>query len=273
VTTNQLLLDAPQHDGHRDPGSGSPGYHVRLATTADDVLTAQRLREQVFLLQRGRRSPYAVGPAHQIGPDADEFDDRCDHLIVWHRGRFGPSEAVATCRLLPPHGNDSSPRGAGLAADRGFGLMPLERLLDTTVEIGRACVRADYRAGATVSLLLGGVARYLHLTGYRHLLAAVPVDVSDGGHTAASVWDFALAGYLAPAERRCRPRDPIAIGGLERADRPRVPALLRGCLRLGGKVCGPPGYDETFDTAAFLVLLDTEAVDPRYLRRLLNTDG
>ncbi len=273
MTTNQLLLDQPQHLGHRTHGSEPPGYHVRLATTADDVLAAQRLRGQVCTLRRAGGTPCPDGPANHYDAAADEFDDRCDHLIVWYQSRTGAPEAVATCRLLPPHSNDSAPRGSGLSADRVFGLMPLERLLDSAVEAGAACVHPDHRAGAPVSLLMGGVARYLHLTGYRYLLAAVPMELDDGGRNAASFWDFALSGHLAPAERRCRPREPIAIGGLERAVGLRVPALLRGCLRLGAKVCGPPGYDETYGAAGFLILLDTENTNPRYLRRLLNTDG
>lgn len=183
------------------------------------------------------------------------------------------SEPVATCRLLPPHGNDSAPRGSGLSLDRVFGLMPLERLLDSTVEVSRACVRVDHRAGAAVALLAGGVARYLHLTGYRYLLAAVPMALDDGGRNAASFWDFALSEHLAPADQRCRPREPIAIGGVRRADSLRVPALLSGCLRLGAKVCGPPGYDDTFDAASFLLLLDAQSVDRRHIGRLLNSDG
>jgi putative hemolysin len=268
VTTNQLLLDAPRQRG--DDALGAPGYHVRLATSSGDVLAAQRLREQVFNRQLG------VNARCPAGVDADEFDngidDRCDHLIVWHRNRTGGPQAVATCRLLPPHGNDSTPRGAGLSADRTFGLMPLERLLGSTVEVGRFCVRADHRAGTAVSLLLGGVARYQHLTGYRYLVTAVPLGLDDGGHLAASFWDLALTGHLAPADRRCRPREPIAIGSLARSPMRRVPALLNGCLRLGAKVCGPPGYDETFDAASFLILLDIENANPRQLRRLLNTD-
>lgn len=267
MTTNQLLLDAPQHHGNHALGSESLGYHVRLATTADDVLAAQRLRALVFTQEWGTRRPFPTET------DAEEFDDRCDHLIVWHRSRTGAPQAVATCRLLPPHGNDSAPRGSGLSANLTFGLMPLERLLDGAVEAGAACVRTDHRTGAAVSLLLGGVARYVHLTGYRYLIAAVPMELADGGRNAASFWDFALSGHLAPAERRCRPREPISIGGIQRAAELRVPSLLSHCLRLGAKVCGPPGYDDTFDAASFLLLLDTEQANPRRLRRLLNTDG
>ena len=227
------------------------------------MVAAQRLRYQVFAEECGADTP---GPT---GLDREEFDDRCDHLIVWHHDGFGTPRAVATYRLFPPHSNDATPRGAGLYADRKFGLMPLERLLDAAVEVGRGCVHAEHRTGTVVSLLWGGVARYMHLTGYRYLLGCASLDISDGGGNAAAFWDLALRRHLAPAERRCRPREPIAIGGLPRAERPTVPPLLRGYLRLGAKVCGPPTYDEMFGTADFLMLLDLRDADRRYLRRFL----
>src|SRR6478735_2189528 len=254
----ELLLDAPDpyftHDG---------GYHVRLATSGADVLAAQRLRHSVFAADYGAMMP---GPDEL---DRDDYDDRCDHLIVWHQDGGTAPQAVATSRLLPPHSNDAAPRGAGLDADREFGLMPLERLLNSTVEVSRACVHPDHRSGAPMSLLTGGIARYLHLTGYRYLLGCASMDLADGGLNAAAFWDLALTRHLAPAERRCRPRVPVAIGGLPRTGRPTVPALLGGFLRLGGKLCGPPGYSEIFHTAEFLVLLDLRDADRRQLRRYL----
>ena len=117
-------------------------------------------------------------------------------------------------------------------------------------------VHPDHRGGTAVALLRGGIARYQHLTGYRYLLGTVPIALCDGGRSAAAIWDLALTGQLAPAERRCRPRDPIAIGGLPRSPHPDAPPLLHACLRLGAKVCGPPGHNELADTAEFLLLLD-----------------
>ena len=262
MTTSELQIDAPG-----PVRTHTAGYSVRLAVSQDDVLAAQRLRDQVFSGEGGAHTP---GPA---GVDQEEYDDRCDHLIVWHRSPSVSAQAVATYRLFPPHGNDASPRGSALYADREFGLMPLERLLDSTVEAGRGCVHPAHRTGAAVSLLWGGVARYTHLTGYRYLLGCASMDLRDGGRNAASFWDLALARYLAPAERRCRPRRPIAIGSLERAESLRIPPLLAGYLRLGAQVCGPPAYDDMFGTADFLVLLDLRIAEPRYLRRFLGRDA
>ena len=48
-----------------------------------------------------------------------------------------------------------------------------------------------------------------------------------------------------------------------------VPPLLRGYLRLGAWVCGPPAYDPEFDAADLLVLLPLDRIDSRYLRFFL----
>ncbi len=236
-------------------------YALRLATGQADVIAAQTLRYDVFALELGAVTP---GPP---GLDSDRFDDLCDHLIVWHRRPGRPAQAVATYRLLPPHGNDHQPRSAGLYADQEFGLMPLESILDRTVEVGRACVRADHRGGPAIGMLWRGIASYLAMTGCRYLLGCASMPLSDGGRSAASFWDLALREHLAPAHRRCRPRNPVPIGRLPRADAPSIPPLLAGYLRMGAQVCGPPAYDEMFGTADFLLLLGLGSADRQYLER------
>lgn len=259
MTTTELLLDLPgRHDLDRlDPDSidTAPGYDLRLATGRADVLAAQQLRRQVLA---GRRESWRTEPDVA---DAEEIDDVCDHLIVRRHSEHGPAQPVATCRLLPPHSIDTTPRGTGLDADRDYGLMPLEALLDSTVEVGMMCVRSDERSGAAVAMLCNGIASYLHLTGYRYLLASIPVDLADGNRHAASFWDLALNRWLVPAKLRCRPRNPIAIGGLDRAAVPQVPPLLEHLMRRGGRICGPPATSEMFGTPAFLVLLDSGSAD------------
>jgi putative hemolysin len=48
-----------------------------------------------------------------------------------------------------------------------------------------------------------------------------------------------------------------------------LPPLLRGYLRLGAWVCGPPAYDPDFGVADFLVLLCLDRMHPRYVRHFL----
>ena len=48
-----------------------------------------------------------------------------------------------------------------------------------------------------------------------------------------------------------------------------VPPLLKGYLRLGARVCGPPAHDPDFGVADLFVLLSMERVDQRYLKFFL----
>lgn len=263
MTTTELLLDAP------DPRQATDRYRLVLAANEADVHAARRLRHDVFAGEYGAITP---GPD---GVDADEFDDLCDHLIVWHgaaddRGEWLPGKrAVATYRLLPPHANDTEPRSAGLYSSGEFDLSPLEELLPATVEAGRSCVHADHRSGAAVSLLWGGIARYMHLSGFRYLIGCASVALDDGGRNAAAFHDLAMAKHLSPQELVCQPHRPFEVDGIERPARPSIPPLLKGYLRLGAVVCGPPALDVEFGTADFLVLLDLQQADQRYLRFFL----
>jgi putative hemolysin len=252
VTTSQNLTAPPSRPlpRHHRPDD----YVLRLATGQADVIAAQSLRYDVFALEMGAMTP---GPP---GLDADEFDDLCDHLIVWHRRPGRPAEAVGTYRLLPPHSNDHQPRASGLSANNEFGLMPMESILDRTVEVGRSCVRADHRGGPAIAMVWRGIASYLASGGHRYLIGCASMPMTDGGRSAAAFWDRAVAEHLAPAHRRCRPRHPVPIGRLARATPLVVPPLLAAYLRMGATVCGPPAHDEMFGTADFLLLLDVAAM-------------
>ncbi|MET3803742.1 putative hemolysin [Nakamurella sp. UYEF19] len=260
MTTSELLLETA------DPGQpNATGYRVTLAADAIDVIAAQQLRYDVFTRECGAVTP---GPD---GLDVDRFDDLCDHLIVRRRNAeiYPRGEVVATYRLLPPHAHDTDPRSNALYSHTEFDLSALERLLDSTVEAGRSCVAAEHRGAAPISLLWGGIARYMQLTGYRYLMGCASVGLADGGGNAAAFADLVLDKHLAPADLRCRPHLEFVTDGIPRPRRAVVPPLLRGYLRLGAVVCGPPAFDNAFGTADFLVLLDMQRLDPRYARFFL----
>jgi putative hemolysin len=114
-----------------------------------------------------------------------------------------------------------------------------------------------------------GIARYMHLSGYRWLGGCASVPLDDGGATVAGVWELAQRKHLAPPAWRVRPRSPWPVESVLPAARTTVPPLLKGYLRLGAWVCGLPAYDPDFGVADFYVLLSLDRVDPRYLRHFL----
>jgi putative hemolysin len=48
-----------------------------------------------------------------------------------------------------------------------------------------------------------------------------------------------------------------------------LPPLLKGYLRMGARVCGPPAYDRQFGTTDFFVLARTRDIVQRYSRHFL----
>lgn len=265
-----------EHRGPRTPSATTstvnPTYQLRFANSRREVEAAQRLRHEVFSAELGANT------SGRPGRDEDPFDDLCDHLIVWQTTGTEPDpetgrpdrveQAVATYRLLPPNANDASPRSRGLYASGEFDLDPLEHLLDSVVEAGRACVHPDHRNGATMALLWGGIARYMKLGGYRYLLGCGSVSLADGGTEAAAVWDVVRRNHMGPVRHWCSPRRPWYTPPVQ-AQSTAVPALMKGYLRLGATIVGAPCHDPAFNTADLLILLDLAAANERYLKFFL----
>lgn len=241
------------------PATEAGRLSLRIAATPAEIRAAQRLRYQVFADELG-----ATLNTPTPGLDIDDFDRYCDHLIVVDEATRA---VVGTYRMLPPG------RAPRLYSETEFHLDGLASRRDQVVETGRSCVDPGYRSGAVITMMWAGIARYLHLTGYRALVGCASVPVADGGAAAAHVWETAQAKHLAPPALRVRPVQPWSLLAATDAGRPDVPPLLRGYLRLGAWICGRPAYDPDFDCADFLVLLDLDRMHPRYLAHFLGTSA
>jgi putative hemolysin len=91
----------------------------------------------------------------------------------------------------------------------------------------------------------------------------VPLD------DAAAVWDYVRRKHLSPEQYRVTPCRPWRLAAAEPASRSALPPLLRGYLRLGAWVCGPPALDLDFGCVDLFVLLSMDRVDERYLKHFL----
>jgi putative hemolysin len=107
------------------------------------------------------------------------------------------------------------------------------------------------------------------LSGHSWLAGCASVSLSDGGSLAAGVWNTVRHKHYAPSEYRVRPLRPWDATGIEVPRRVVLPPLLKGYLRLGAWVCGPPAHDADFGVADLFVLLGLKHVDQRYLSYFL----
>ncbi|WP_020498189.1 GNAT family N-acetyltransferase [Sciscionella marina] len=251
MTSSELLASTPA-------SAASGQYSLLVTRDPDEVRAAQRLRYDVFAGEMG-----ATLPTEEPGIDVDPFDEFCDHIVA----RDDSTGAiVGTYRMLSP----ARAREAGkLYSDTEFDLSNLDALRAEMVEVGRSCVAPGHRNGAVMSLVWAGIAKYLLGAGGKYLVGCSSVPVADGGAEAAGVWDIVSAKHYAPEPYRVRPLHPFDVDSAPRPTRGRIPPLLRGYLRLGAWVCGPPMLDAEFGVADFFILFSMDNVDHRYVRFFL----
>lgn len=242
---------------HADDNDRYHNLSVTWIRDATELREAQQLRYRVFAEEMGAS---VKGPA---GLDVDEFDEYCDHLMVRERDTL---KVVGTYRVLPPH---QAQRIGRLYAEGEFDLSRLAHLRPKLVETGRSCVDPDYRAGPVIMALWSGLAEYMLQYGYETMLGCASVPMFDGGHYAANLYHRLRQDAMAPVEYQAVPRIPLPVDDLATHQDAEPPALIKGYLRLGARICGMPAWDPDFNTADFLTLFRLADINPRYARHFL----
>lgn len=231
---------------------------TELASSPADLLASQQLRYQVFAVEMGAQLPTADRCI-----DADGYDAYCRHLLV---RESETSEVVASTRILVS--NDATAAG-GFYSESEFDLGALKDLPGRVMEVGRTCVRADYRTGWAINALWTGLARFMTRERFDFMMgcASIPFTPEDAA-------DHALLNQLysdhpAPSPYRVHPRRSVPTAPARSAAPAPLPPLLKAYLRLGARICGEACWDPDFGVADVFILLDVKQVPDRYRRHFL----
>ena len=272
------------------PSLGGAGYEVRLALKPSEIEAAQSLRYEVF---RTRASACISGGTALR--DADEFDSACAHIIVLDRReheaceiqngraewRFKESARspglgciAATCRIAGRLGLDGP---SAFWSGREFEIAGfLEAHRGSRIfELGRVCVRKEYRGGRVLEALLQGIWTFCLLRRADFIVGCASFEKADIAlHTPALAFlrEQALAPAVwgvnaispAGAARRFEPPDMKAAAFDIRA----LPPLIRGYLKLGALFCEGAAEDPDFDTTDVFTILRVSDIGARYVRHL-----
>ena len=122
---------------------------VKLAETAEEVLAVQALRYEIFVGEVGAKPTPEM---EQVKRDFDKFDPYCDHMLVIAT-TDGKEEIVGTYRLL--RRSRMGELGQFYSEDE-FDIGELKKMPGEIVELGRSCVREDFRSKAAMQLLWRG---------------------------------------------------------------------------------------------------------------------
>ena len=255
-TPVQLPSAAPSESARRT------GIAVSWARTSDDVRQAQRLRFNVFATEMGARLD-TTSPGH----DVDVFDDYCEHLLV----RDVATEAVVgTYRVLTP---TQAARVGSTYSDTEFDLVRLRAVRDQMVELGRSCVHPNYRNGGVIMTLWGALGEFMVRNNYETVIGCASIPMLHNGivsgDVAASIWEKLRQTHLAPVEYQVRPRLPLPLDKANGSLDVEIPALIKGYLRTGAKVLGPPAWDPEFNTADLPMIMHFKGLPDRYRKHFL----
>ena len=229
----------------------SEPFTVRVTQCPKDILQAQRLRYDVYYTETMRSNVEEL--------DVDPFDAVCEHLVVEENAT---KKIVGTYRLIS--------REAAQACGRFYSEAEfnLEKLLQCGVrilELGRACVHADYRTQGVIRLLWKGLLSYTtrHRIKYLFGCASFP-----GLDTAIYRHAFSYLHYARLAPENIRPNvlpkgeckiDILAPEAVEVTKAwSEMPSLLRGYLQVGGWVGNGVFQDDEFRCFDMCVVVDVE---------------
>ena len=265
LNTSQLRTDRPPAEisGAAKLAPGEASLHSVWAHTPEQVLSAQRLRYQVFAQEMGAHLEKL--PGTPSGVDADPLDTHCEHLLVIAKGAQ-VSEVVGTYRVLTPQ---AAQRAQGLYTASEFDIAALTPLQPQLVELGRSCVHPDWRTGGVIMKLWAGLTQFMVANDLRYMLGCASMSMKDGGHEAARLWGTMQRNHLSDACLRVHPRLPLPVDQLQGQGPVEPPPLIKGYLSLGARVLGPPAWDPAFGTADFPMLLDLHAMTPAFRTRLM----
>ena len=235
----------------------NPGLTVAWARHGDEVRQAQRLRFVVFAGELGARLRTSL-PNH----DVDPYDDFCEHLLV-RDARSG--EVIGTYRALTPA---QARRAGSTYAETEFDLAPLAPLRPRMLELGRSCVHPQHRQGAVVLALWSALAEFMASNDLDTMIGCASIPLRQGSLAAVGVWNRLRHTHMAPPTWRITPRRPLQLPREEQLRRMDAdpPALIRGYLRLGARVLGPPAWDPHFNTADVPLMVRLADLPARYRR-------
>lgn len=232
----------------------------RLATSEADLRGAERLRYQVFVEELGGDGALVD---HDQRFEKDRFDSYFEHLIVIDKS-VSPAtleHVVGVYRVMT--GAAAQDAGQFYSEDE-YDLSRLKGSGRRLLELGRSCVRKDFRSGLVLHMLWQGLAEYALKREIEVLFGVASFQGTDMPKLSEPL-SHLYHSHLAPPELRVRalesvyqPMDLIAPEKIDRVAAMRqVPQLIKSYLRLGGFVGDGAFIDHDFNTTDVCLVIDT----------------
>jgi putative hemolysin len=238
-------------------------YITKLATSAEELDAALKLRFEVFNLELGE----GLQLSYKTLRDEDAYDKQCDHLIIVCKLT---NKIIGTYRM---QSYEKAQQGYGFYSNNEYHLdfFP-SGLKENAVELGRACIAKEYRNTRILFMLWSGIAKYTMIQGKRYLFGCCSLKSQNSleGH---ALWNQLKRGNYIANTPILPARDNYSLADIDASDityEIKIPPLLGMYLRYGAKVVSTPAIDHEFKTIDYLVLVDTVRLSPSIRKMFFN---
>ena len=229
-------------------------YLLKLAINEEDLKKVQLLRGKIFYGERLSNKETDIF-------DADQFDDVCHHLMLICKKT---KQIIGTYRI---QNYDMASQGYGFYSSQEFDLnsIPLS-ILQSSIEIGRACILPEYRQTRALFYLWKGLANYMLNNNKKYIFGCSSLYTQNSWEAACSYQYFEVNQLIHPTIK-VHPKKEKKLTLTESEIQPSskyIPFLLQKYLQIGSKICSLPAIDKEFKTIDFLTLLDIFNMDEFY---------
>jgi len=241
---------------------------VFIASNAEDILLAQKLRYQIFYEEMGAKATPEIF-ASKI--DTDEFDQVCDHLLVAEYGEAGNYRIVGTYRMLT---RSKMAEIGKFYSESEFDISPIKAIAGEILEVGRSCVHPDFRSRSVMQLLWRGIGAYVGKFEVGLLFGCASFNGTDPKKHAEAL-SYLYHYHLAPPEL-CTKALPERFVDMNLLPKESVdaksafsslPPLIKGYLRLGGYIGNGAVIDHEYNTTDVSIVVKTDLITDKYSNR------
>ncbi|MBE9232064.1 GNAT family N-acetyltransferase [Cuspidothrix issatschenkoi LEGE 03284] len=222
-------------------------YILRLATNAQELESIFRLRFEVFNLELG----LGLSSANSNQMDQDKFDEVCHHLLLIAKNT---GETIGTYRMQT---YTMAAQCLGFDAADIFNLHGIpDSVLQSSVEVGRACIAKKYRNSHTLLLLWKGLANYLIWTRKQYFFGCASL-LTQSHWEAACTFNYLRQHNFIHPHILVAPHSQYLIEVFQNYPENyhlSIPNIFQAYLTIGAKVCSLPAIDKQFKTIDFLII-------------------
>ena len=249
-------------------------FVIKIAEKKSELKKAQSLRYSVFYKEK-KAIPTILKKILRL--DYDKIDKYADHLIVLDKNRRGiKNKIVGTYRLLR---GDITALCGGFYTSSEFDLSKILKSYKNNqiLELGRSCVHKDYRNGNIMNLLWKAIAEYIKLYDIKILLGCASFHGTDVMKYTNEL-SYLRNNFSLPDELSVKSLDSKSYSTNIKINSDtgdirtfvKLPPLIKGYIRIGGKVSHDFFIDHNFNTIDLCVIVRTDNIDEKYKKKYLD---